>query len=66
MRLACQGAAARAERRDRHRNDTALKIGAACGYDLGVLSEVLPAAEASLVEALSTKGDQLAQVSRSD
>ena len=32
--------------------DTALKIGAARGYDRAVLSELLPAAEAGLVEAL--------------
>ena len=33
--------------------DAALKIGAARGCDLAVLSELLPAAEAGLVEALS-------------
>jgi hypothetical protein len=32
--------------------DAALKIGAARGADLAVLSELLPAAEAGLVEAL--------------
>ena len=32
--------------------NAALNIGAACGCDLGVLSELLPAAEAGLVEAL--------------
>jgi protein-L-isoaspartate O-methyltransferase len=32
--------------------DAALKIGAARGYDLAVLSELLPAAEAGFVEAL--------------
>jgi hypothetical protein len=32
---------------------TALKIGAARGYDLGVLSDLLPTAEAGLIEALS-------------
>ena len=32
--------------------DAALKIAAARGYDLAVLSELLPAAEAGLVEAL--------------
>jgi hypothetical protein len=32
--------------------DAALKIGAARGYDLEVLSELLPPAEAGLVEAL--------------
>jgi hypothetical protein len=32
--------------------DAALKIGAARGSDLAVLSELLPAAEAGLVEAL--------------
>ena len=31
---------------------TALRLGAARGYDLAVLSELLPAAEAGLVEAL--------------
>jgi hypothetical protein len=34
--------------------DAALKIGAAHACDLAVLSELLPAAEAGLVEALST------------
>jgi hypothetical protein len=34
--------------------DAALKIGAARGSDLAVLSELLPAAEAGLVEALSS------------
>jgi hypothetical protein len=33
-----------------------LKIGAARGYDLGVLSELLPAAEAGLVEMLRDGG----------
>jgi hypothetical protein len=33
--------------------DAALRIGAARGSDLAVLSELLPAAEAGLVEALS-------------
>ena len=32
--------------------DAALKIGTARGYDITVLSELLPAAEAGLVEAL--------------
>jgi hypothetical protein len=32
--------------------DAALKIGAARGYDRAVLSELLPAAEAGLVEAV--------------
>jgi hypothetical protein len=32
--------------------DTALQLAAARGYDLAVLSELLPAAEAGLVEAL--------------
>ena len=32
--------------------DTALRLGAARGCDLAVLSELLPAAEAGLVEAL--------------
>jgi hypothetical protein len=35
--------------------EAALRIGAARGSDLAVLSELLPAAEAGLVEALSTK-----------
>jgi hypothetical protein len=35
-----------------------LRIAAARGYDLAVLSELLPAAEAGLVEALSTAGGQ--------
>jgi hypothetical protein len=34
--------------------DAAPKIGAARGSDLAVLSELLPAAEAGLVEALSS------------
>jgi hypothetical protein len=34
--------------------NAALKIGAARGCDLAVLSELLPTAEAGLVEALST------------
>jgi hypothetical protein len=34
--------------------DAALKMAAARGSDLAVLSELLPAAEAGLVEALST------------
>jgi hypothetical protein len=34
--------------------DAALRIGAARGSDLAALSELLPAAEAGLVEALST------------
>ena len=37
--------------------DAALKIGAARGYDLGVLSELLLATEAGLVEALSMKAE---------
>jgi hypothetical protein len=36
--------------------DAALKIGAARGYDLAVLSELLPATEAGLVEALCQRG----------
>jgi hypothetical protein len=36
----------------------ALSIGTARGYDLAVVSELLPAAEAGLVEALSTTGGQ--------
>src|SRR5918994_345862 len=38
--------------------DAALKIGAARGHDLAVLSELLPAAEAGLVEALCADADQ--------
>jgi hypothetical protein len=38
--------------------DSALKIGAARSCELAVLSELLPAAEAGLVEAWSTAGDQ--------
>jgi hypothetical protein len=34
--------------------DAALRLGATRGYDLEVLSELLPAAEAGVVEALST------------
>jgi hypothetical protein len=34
--------------------DAALQLGAARGYRLAVLSELLPAAEAGLIEALST------------
>ena len=37
--------------------DAALRLGAARGCDLAVLSELLPAAEAGLVEALDTKTD---------
>ena len=36
---------------------TALKIGAARSCGLAVLSELLPAAEAGLVETLSTKAE---------
>jgi hypothetical protein len=35
---------------------TALKIGAARGFDIAVLSELLPAAEAGLVEVLCRRG----------
>ena len=38
--------------------DAALQLGAACGYGLAVLCELLPAAEAGLIEALSTAGGQ--------
>jgi hypothetical protein len=38
--------------------DAALKIGAARGHELAVLTELLPAAEAGLFEALSTAGGQ--------
>jgi hypothetical protein len=37
--------------------EAALKIGAARGSDLAVLSELLPAAEAGLVEALCVDAD---------
>jgi hypothetical protein len=37
--------------------NTALKLSAARGYDLAVLSELLPAAEAGLIEALNTKAE---------
>jgi hypothetical protein len=37
---------------------TALRVGAARGFDLAVLSELLPAAEAGLVEALSSERGQ--------
>jgi hypothetical protein len=36
--------------------NAALGIGAARGYDLGVLSELLPAAEAGLLSALPPAG----------
>ena len=36
--------------------DAALRIGSARGYDLAALSELLPAAEAGLVEALPPYG----------
>jgi hypothetical protein len=38
--------------------DAALKIGAARGCDLEVLSELLPAAEAGLVEAMCAGADR--------
>jgi hypothetical protein len=38
--------------------DAALKIGAARGTDLAVLSELLPAAEAGLVEGLCADADR--------
>jgi hypothetical protein len=37
--------------------NAALRLGAARGCDLAVLSELLPAAEAGLVEALSTEAN---------
>ena len=37
--------------------DAALKIGTARGYDLAVLSELLPAAEAGLIEGLHVSED---------
>jgi hypothetical protein len=36
--------------------DAGLRIGATRGHDLGVLSELLPAAQAGLVEALRAEG----------
>jgi hypothetical protein len=57
--LACQGQVRLAP--SGHVNgidmNTALSLGAARGYDLGVLSELLPAAEAGLVKALC--GDRI-------
>ena len=38
--------------------DAALELGAARGCDLAVLSELLPAAEAGLVEALCADADR--------
>jgi hypothetical protein len=38
--------------------DAALRLAAAWGYDLAVLSELLPAGEAGLVEALRAAGDR--------
>jgi hypothetical protein len=38
--------------------DAALRIAAARGCDLAVLSALLPAAEAGLVEALCTEADR--------
>jgi hypothetical protein len=38
--------------------DAALRIAAARGYDLAVLSELLPAAEAGFVEALCADADR--------
>ena len=38
--------------------DAALRIAGARGYDLDVLSELLPAAEAGLLEALSSNLDR--------
>jgi hypothetical protein len=38
--------------------DAALRIGAARGSDLAVLSELLPAAEAGLIEALRAHADR--------
>ena len=38
--------------------DAALNLAAARGYDLGVLSELLPAAEAGFVEALCADADR--------
>jgi hypothetical protein len=37
--------------------DASLRLAAARGHDLAVLSELLPAAEAGVVEAWSTAGD---------
>jgi hypothetical protein len=38
--------------------NAALRLGAARGYDLAVLSELLPAAEAGFVEALRSDADR--------
>jgi hypothetical protein len=38
--------------------DTALSLASARGYDLAVLSKLVPAAEAGLIEAFSTPGGQ--------
>jgi hypothetical protein len=38
--------------------DAALKIGAARGYDSPVLSELLPAGEAGLIEAVRAEADR--------
>jgi hypothetical protein len=38
--------------------DAALRLGATRGYRLAVLSELLPAAEGGLIEALSIAGGQ--------
>jgi hypothetical protein len=38
--------------------DAALQLAAVRGYDLAVLSELLPAAEASLVEVLCAEPDR--------
>ena len=42
--------------------DAALSVGSARGYDLAVLSELLPAAEAGLVEALRAGEGGLTEV----
>ena len=45
--------------------DAALKIGAARGSDLAVLSELLPTAEAGLIEALSGDRDRAIDLGKS-
>ena len=42
--------------------DAALSVGSARGYDLAVLSELLPAAEAGLIEAIRAGEGGLTEV----
>jgi hypothetical protein len=62
--LACQGQLRRAPSGQVIGIDmnAALKIGAARGCDLAVLSELLPAAEAGLIEAIRAGEDGLTEV----